>query len=148
VRSATTAFAIIDTNVVVAGLLSAQPTSPVAQILDSMLSATLPFVLSPELLAEYRSVLLRPKIVARHRLAPTEVDAILTDIAHHSIVLDPGPTPAHRQLAPDPGDQLLWDLLALRLDLVLVTGDQRLLSSEDMAPRVLTPAAWVGRQSH
>ena len=45
---------IADTNVVVAGLLTGNEASPVARILDGMLSATFPFVVSEALLAEYR----------------------------------------------------------------------------------------------
>jgi hypothetical protein len=43
---------------------------------------------------------------------------------------------------------MLWDLLALRPDLVLVTGDLRLLDSETMAPRVVTPAVLIGQLTH
>ena len=42
---------IVDTNVVVAGLLTGDATSPVARILDGMLAATFPFVVSEALLA-------------------------------------------------------------------------------------------------
>ena len=54
-----------------------------------------------------------------HGLTVTEVEAILTDLAQHAIVLTPVAGPP----APDPGDQLLWDLLAAKPDLLLVTGD-------------------------
>jgi len=107
----------------------------VAQVLDRMLSASLPFVLSPALLAEYRSVMLRPKITGRHGLLADEVEINLTDIARHAAMLQPGPPAACHAKAPDPGDQMLWDLLALRPDLVLVTGDLRWLASAVMAPR-------------
>ena len=40
---------IVDTNVVVAGLLTAQEASPVARILDGMLAAAFPFVVSEAL---------------------------------------------------------------------------------------------------
>jgi hypothetical protein len=43
---------IVDTNVVVAGLLTANDSSPVASILDGMLAAAFPFVMSEALLAE------------------------------------------------------------------------------------------------
>ena len=43
---------VVDTNAVVAGLLTGVGRSPVASILDAMLSGTLLFLLSPELLAE------------------------------------------------------------------------------------------------
>jgi putative PIN family toxin of toxin-antitoxin system len=142
-------FYIIDTNVVIAGLITSQSVSPVAQVLDRMLSAALPFVLSPALLAEYRSVMLRPKIAACHGLLAHEVDTILTDIARHAVILQPGQPVPHHVKKPDPGDQMLWDLLALRSDLVLVTGDLRLLaSSAAMAPRVVAPAMLIGRLTH
>jgi uncharacterized protein len=49
-------FFVIDTNVVVVGLLTSHPDSPVARILDGMLAAAFAFVLSEALLAEYRVV--------------------------------------------------------------------------------------------
>ena len=113
-----------------------------------MLSASLPFVLSPALLAEYRSVLLRPKITARHGLLADEVDTILTDFARHAVMLQPGPPAASHAKAPDPGDQKPWDLQALRPDLVLVTGGLRWLASAAMAPRVVTPADLIDRPTH
>lgn len=140
-------FFIIDTNVVVAGLLTAHADSPVARILDGMLSATFPFVVSEALLAEYRTVLLRPKLCKLHGLTEAEVDAILTDIARHAIVL--APTSADTGLrAPDAGDQFLWDLLATRADLVLVSGDKLLLQDEAMQPRVILPQVFVAQLMH
>jgi predicted nucleic acid-binding protein len=61
---------IVDTNVVVAGLLTGNEASPVAQILDGMLSATSPFVVSEALLAEYRAVLIRSSLRKLHGLTP------------------------------------------------------------------------------
>ena len=119
-----------------------------AQVLDRMLSASLPFVLSPALLAEYRSVMLRPKITGRHGLLADEVDTIFTDIARHAVKLQPGQPVASHEKAPDPGHQLPWDLLALRPKLVLVTGDLRWLASESMASRVVTPADLIDRPTH
>lgn len=134
------AIAIIDTNVVVAGLLTGDHQSPVARILDAMLSGALPFVLSEDLLAEYRAMLLRPKLRKLHGLADDDIDAILTDLAQLAIVL----TPARAaRAAPDTGDQLLWDLLQARSDLVLVTGDKLLQGDATMAGRVLTPSSFA-----
>ena len=48
---------IIDTNVLVAGLLTGQADSPTARLLDSMLNGSLMFLLSPALLAAWRTVL-------------------------------------------------------------------------------------------
>ena len=57
---------IVDTNVVIAGLLSSRKDSPVSLILDAMLDGRLLFLLSPSLLTEYHQVLLRPKLVKLH----------------------------------------------------------------------------------
>lgn len=130
---------IVDTNVVVAGLLTGSDASPVARILDGMLGAAFPFVVSEALLAEYRAVLVRPGLRKLHGLTVAEVETILTDIAQHAIVLTPVAAPA----APDPGDQLLWELLAARADLVLVTGDKALLRDPGMQPRVVSPQSFV-----
>ena len=129
---------IVDTNVVVAGLLTANAAFPVARILDGMLAAAFPFVLSEALLAEYRAVLVRPVLRKLHGLRVTEVQTLLTDIAQHAIVLPPGVGPP----APDPGDQLPWDLLAARADLLLVTGDKALQRDTAMRTRVLSPQAF------
>ena len=134
-------FFIIDTNVVVAGLLTSHTDSLVARILDAMLSATFRFVLSEALLAEYRTVLLRPRLRKLHGLSETEIDVVLTDIARHAIVLTT--STAATPLATDPGDQFLWDLLATRRDLVLVTGDKLLLRDEAMQHRVISPQTFV-----
>jgi uncharacterized protein with PIN domain len=81
---------IVDTNVIVAGLLTGNTTSPVARILDGMLAAAFPFVVSEALLAEYRAVLARPALRKQHGLTVAEIDRLLTDIAQHAIVLTPG----------------------------------------------------------
>jgi putative PIN family toxin of toxin-antitoxin system len=133
---------IVDTNVVVAGLLSRDEVSPVARVLDGMLSAAFPFVVSVALLAEYRSVLLRPALRKLHGLTVTEVDVVLTDIAQHAILLMPEPVALP---APDPGDQFLWDLLAARPDLQLVTGDKALLKDVSMQGRVCSPLSFIER---
>ena len=130
---------IVDTNVVAAGLLTANDASPVARILDGMLVAAFPFVLSEALLAEYRTVLVRPSLRKLHGLTVAEVETILTDLAQHAIILAPVTAPP----ALDPGDQLLWELLAARADLVLVTGDKLLLQDVGMQGRVISPQAFV-----
>lgn len=140
-------FFIIDTHVVVAGLLTAHADSPVARILDSMLSAAFPFVLSEALLAEYRAVLVRPRLCKLHGLSEAEVDVILTDMVRHAIVLMPVGAEVNPR-APDVGDQFLWDLLATRADLMLVTGDKLLLQDQAMQQRVILPQAFVVQFLH
>ncbi len=140
-------FFIIDTNVVVAGPLTAHADSPVARILDGMRGAVFPFVVSETLLAEYRAVLVRPRLCKRHGLSVAEVDAILTELARHAIVLAPVSTAAAPP-APDSGDQFLWNLLAARADLVLVTGDKLLPQDEAMQKRVILPQTFAAQLQH
>lgn len=122
-----------------AGLLTGNDASPVARILDGMLAAAFPFVVSEALLAEYRTVLVRPGLRKLHGLMVAEVETLLTDIARHAIVL----TPVATSPAPDPGDQLLWELLAAKSDLLLVTGDRLLVQDVGMQGRVVSPQAFV-----
>lgn len=138
-------IAVIDTNVIVAGLITRDAASPVAQVLDGMLAAAFPYALSDALLAEYGQVLARPAIARLHGLTSEEIELLLTDLAQHAIVLEPVAGPP----APDPGDQFLWDLLAARRELVLVTGDRALLQHAEMNMRVVSSQAfiqsWIGR---
>lgn len=130
---------IVDTNVVVAGMLTSDPASPAARMLDGMLAAAFPFVLSEALVAEYRTVLRRPSLRKSHGLSIEELDVILVDLVQHGIVL----SPVRASPAPDPGDQHLWDLLAAREDLLLVTGDTLLQTNRAMRARIRSPAAFV-----
>ncbi len=130
---------IVDTNVVVAGLLTSRDDSLVTRILDGMLGAAFPFVVSEALLGEYHRVLVRPGLRKLHGLVIAEVDAVLTIVARHAIVL----TSVVAQPAPDPGDQLLWELLSTRADLVLITGDKHLLLDSGMRGRVISPKAFL-----
>ena len=84
-------------------------------------------------------MLVRPNLRKLHGLTVAEVEAILTDLAQHAIVL----TPVTAQPASDPGDQLLWELLAARPDLLLVTGNKLLLDDPSMRGRVISPHAFV-----
>lgn len=127
---------VVDTNVVVAGLLTADPAAPTARLLDAMLAGRLPFVLSLELLAEYRRVLLRPRIAARHGLSPEEIDEILIDLAANGRILEPAPLA--RPTFPR-GDAHLESLLAAAPAALLVTGDERTRAAA--GAQAVTPAA-------
>ena len=91
--------------------------------------------------------LLASHVAATSRLSEVEIDVILMDIARHAIVLAPIET-AQAPVAPDPGDQFLWNLLATRADLVLVTGDKLLLKDALMQSRVILPQTFVAQLQH
>lgn len=115
---------VVDTNIVVSALLSAKADSPPALILDRMLSGGLRYLVSTELLAEYRGVLLRPKLRAKHGLDESEVDALLTAIAENGTHREPDSRPH----SPDPKDAHLLALLDCEPRAVLVSGDELTLS--------------------
>jgi predicted nucleic acid-binding protein len=135
---------VVDTNVVVAGLLTARADSPVARVLDGMLTAAFPFAVSEALLAEYRAVLRRPSLRKAHGLTLNELDIIVVELAQHGIVLAPVPAPPAPE--PGPGGRHLWELLAARGELGLVTGDRRLQRDRAMGSRILSPATFVERR--
>ena len=130
---------VIDTNVVVAGLISSAAHSPVRRVLDGMLAGTFRFVLSPDLLAEYRRVLLRPAIRARHGLSSEQVDVVLTAIAANAQFRDPVARTVPG--APDRSDDHLWRLLHAMPGLTLVTGDRLLVEQPPQFASVVSPRA-------
>lgn len=83
-------------------------------------SQPLPFVVSDATLADHNAVLRRPKLCTLKGLSAAEIDTFLTDLARHAIVLNP-PNTVTAPIAPDVDDPYLWDLLAIRPDLMLVT---------------------------
>ena len=128
---------IINTNVLVAGLISSQKESPVIAIVDAMLKGLIIYVLSPALLQEYRDVLLRPKLSKIHGLNEKEIDQLLTDIIANAIFCEPS---VGLEKAPDSGDNHLWDLLQDNQGSILVTGDKLLLDKPLMGASVILPA--------
>jgi putative PIN family toxin of toxin-antitoxin system len=126
---------IIDTNVVVAGLISKNPVATVCQILDAMLSGRLPYLLSPDLLDEYQQVLSRPKIKRLHGLNEQEVDCILEELAANAVWRNPSVSDD----APDPGDNHLWSLLKSQQGSILVTGDKMLSANPPSKASVISP---------
>jgi putative PIN family toxin of toxin-antitoxin system len=136
----TAPLVLVDTNVVVSGLLTSDRDAPTARILDRMLTGEIRGLLSVELLAEYREVLLRPGIRSRHGLDEREVDTILTAIAENAVICEPIEPPS---APPDRGDLHLWSMLAARPGAILVTGDQALVDCAPGWTTVLTARAFI-----
>ena len=130
---------IVDTNVVVAGLITGNSGSPVAQVVDRMLNGRIAYLLSSALLNEYRAVLLRPKLQRLHGLGSAEVEELLVEWAANAIWREPEETAA----APDRGDDHLWALLATYEGSILITGDGLLLDNPPPRSSVITSATWL-----
>src|SRR3990170_3550405 len=133
-------FAVVDTNVVVSGLLTRDAHSPTGQILDGMLRGAFRFLLSADLLAEYRTVLLRAKIRAIHGLSSEQIDRLLAAIAANATLREPDSI-----AAPNPyrGDEHVWRLAALYTDTALVTGDRALFDAAPRGITVLSPRRFI-----
>jgi putative PIN family toxin of toxin-antitoxin system len=133
-------LAVIDTNVVVSGMLTNERDAPTRRILDAMLAGTITYLLSVSLLAEYRIVLLRPAIQERHKLTEHQIDIILEALAANGVVREPEIEGVD---CPDPADAHVWALLTEDPRAVLVTGDRAPLESPAPGASVVTPAAFV-----
>lgn len=150
---------VVDTNVLVSGLLTRDPASPLGVVVDGMLRGRFPLLLSSRLVAEYREVLLRPRIQRLHGLVVAEVDELLTEIAVLAswrdppaaagdvnasvpVVAAPG-VAAPDAAAPDPGDDHLWELRRSTDDAILVTGDGLLIERPPSFAAVMTPRAFA-----
>ena len=131
---------VVDTNVVVSGLLTAEATAPTHRILNAMLDGRFNYLLSIELLAEYREVMLRPRIQKRHGLSARDVDVILQAIAANAMIRDPE---VLGQESPDPGDAHLWALAKAHPGAVLITGDQALLDDPANGVIAITPSVFA-----
>jgi uncharacterized protein len=140
--------AVIDTNVVVSGVLAGAGPSANGRILDAMLAGSLRFVISEVLLAEYRQVLLRPAIATRHGLTEVEVDGLLEDLVLQAMLCEP-PVPGERDPLAEstdplaPGDEHLLALIRAWAGVVLVTGDRRLREAVASRYSVATPAEFA-----
>jgi uncharacterized protein len=131
---------VIDTNVVISGLIGREPGSPTAVILDAMLGGRFTYLLSLDLLAEYHRVVRRPAIRRRHGLTDAEVDVILTELALNGTLMDAAPSTAP---LPDEDDRHLWALLETAAGSVLITGDDALQRRAPDPTRVLSPRQFV-----
>jgi len=136
--------AVIDTNVIVSGLVGGERESPTTMILDAMLGGRFTYLLSLDLLAEYREVLLRPAIRRRHGLTDAEVEVVLTELALNGTLHDPKPA---TKVLPDADDSHLWALLEAAAAAVLVTGDDALRRRAPEPTRVMSPRQFLVRLS-
>lgn len=126
---------VVDTNVIVSGLIGTDPNSPPVRILDAMLNGDLLYLMSSALLAEYSAVLRRPRIARLHSLADDELDRFLTELTANAVWRQPSSHPP----APESGDNHLWALLSSWPHCRLVTGDRLLLENPPDTAVVLTP---------
>jgi putative PIN family toxin of toxin-antitoxin system len=122
---------VLDTNVVVSGLLSAS--GPPARLIDGAVSGALRLVYDDRIEAEYRDVLARPAL----KIDGAEREAFLAVLVLHECVTAPSWT---GEALPDPDDQMFVEVALLADDHTLVTGNLWHFSRRNCAPvTVLDP---------
>jgi putative PIN family toxin of toxin-antitoxin system len=129
---------VIDTNVVVSGLLN--PHGPPARVLDAMLDGRVRLAHDARILADCRDVLHRPRL----RLAADKIAAFLAALRGQMIV-----TPATLTVVgPDPDDIVFVEAALATTDRTVVTGNLAHYPPEILqGVRVLTPAQAVAELS-
>jgi putative PIN family toxin of toxin-antitoxin system len=106
---------VLDTNVLVAGLLS--PFGPCAEILRMVFAGDLTLYFDSRILSEYSEVLRRPKF----HFQTDKVIAILDYIEHYGVLVSSSPLP---DFLPDPDDQPFLEVAVKGQVACLVTGNQ------------------------
>jgi predicted nucleic acid-binding protein len=146
-----TGFVVIDTNVVVSGVLGTPGSTPTCRIVDAMSGGHLRFLLSNALLREYRRVLLRPSIVRRHGQSEAQVDRVLLEIVVNATMRESPPAKGDSRVGAvgtggdsvPAGDAHIAALLRCMPGCVLVTGDKRLADAVRPWCQAMTPAAFA-----
>jgi putative PIN family toxin of toxin-antitoxin system len=122
---------VIDTNVVVSGLLSAN--GPCARIIDAVMEGRIKLVYDARILAEYRDVLCRPRL----KLRPAQVIHFLEALGGQMLVLPE----RMAAVAPDPDDLAFVEAAHAVPDRTIVTGNLAHYPDEVLrGARLLTPS--------
>jgi uncharacterized protein len=126
---------VLDTNVLVAGLLS--PFGPCAQIVRMVSSGALTLCLDARILSEYDDVLGRPKF----RFRPDQIAALLDHVEHSGVIVAPSPL---SDPLPDPSDQPFLEVAVGAQAACLVTGNRvHFPSKRCPGMKVLSPTEFL-----
>lgn len=131
---------IVDTNVLVSGVAGNGTGTAPERIVDAWVLGRFKPCYCLRLLGEWQDVLSRPHLVKRHGLGASDLERLITRLLQLAVAIE---APHAGPRAPDPNDQVLWDMLAYEPRTVLVTGDKLLLASDDHAGRVIRPAEFA-----
>ena len=129
---------VVDTNVLLSGLLSAHGAP--ARVLDLLTTGDLQAAYDDRIAAEYRQVLARP----RFGFQPEAVAHLLAYLFIEGLPLVARPLPA---ALPDLADQPFWEV-AVEAAAPLITGNMKHFLAEVCAGiEVLAPATFIERWS-
>lgn len=128
-------YAVVDTNVLVAALLTKHQDAATAKVLEAMLVGRIIAVKSPEIMAEYREVLFRRHFHFQRDRVERILDVVETDGIEFAAL-------SSSEEFADESDRVFFEvaLAGEALATKLVTGNQR---HYPQSPIVVTPAQMV-----
>lgn len=136
--------AVVDTNVIVAGVLSSNATSASRALIDRLRAGEFLLLMSPEALLEIEEVLTLPEMKAIHGLTDDEIRAFCQSLQVGSRMVS-GTTPVSPALTRDVTDTK-WVAIAVEGDAdCLVTKDRRHLLRLNRVGRtkIVTPRKFL-----
>ena len=125
-----TIIAVIDTNVLVSGMISNNPSSPTVCVLKCVDNKTIVPLFCDEILHEYDIVLHRKKF----NLPEDETNAVLEEIV--ALGLSSSRITSNEQF-PDPKDVVFYEIALSKENSYLITGNMKHFPKVDF---VVTPA--------
>ncbi len=125
-----TIIAVIDTNVLVSGMISNNPSSPTVGVLKCVDNKTIVPLFCDEILHEYDIVLHRKKF----NLPEDEINAVLEEIV--ALGLSSSRITSNEQF-PDPKDVVFYEIALSKENSYLITGNIKHFPKVDF---VVTPA--------
>lgn len=126
---------VVDTNVLVAGLLS--PFGPPGEIVRMIASGSLSVCFDARIIAEYAQVLSRPKFP----FSQEHIDALLDQVKASGVIVSAEPLSAH---LPDQGDEPFLEVAVSGHAQYLITGNlKHFPASHRQGMRVLSPGDFL-----
>ncbi|MBQ9465733.1 MAG: putative toxin-antitoxin system toxin component, PIN family [Muribaculaceae bacterium] len=111
-----TYHAVIDTNVIVAALLTTNQQSATVKVVDALLKGIVKPLYNEEILAEYDDVLRR----AKFHFTPATIDYLINEIRQRGINAE---RVNSDEYFPDPKDVVFYEVALSKDDAYLVTGN-------------------------
>ena len=125
--------AVVDTNVLVAALLSKRDDSAVVRVIRAMLSGEFTPLYHKEILEEYEDVLHR----AKFPIIPETADALIAHIIGNGMEAS---RINYEEAMPDEDDRVFLEVALSKEDSFLVTGNQKHYPT---SARIITPSQFL-----
>ena len=130
--------AVFDTNVMISGVLS--PDGSPGKLLDTILNGLCRPVVTDSIMAEYETVMSRPKF----RFSPSRIHVFLEGI-RSSAIYPPSVPVVYADDLPDPDDVIFLEA-AFGLNVPIITGNARHFPKQVARHiPILSPAAFLAR---